>query len=991
MRGLEPTENGREETESERKIRLYDYLEDTNKIIEKIQNLSRKNRLTIEEKVNLFEEYLNDENTGDTIITDTIYEGYPIGMYLISIRSELNDKEKAKKYSKEILEKLENLALLDDRIESTIDEKIDRLIQFVQDNSELWELDNGRKTEISVDKFLGEKQDKEKRKELIKQLELANKDYDYIRTRKSKGKLAKEDIERLKDAGVGRVFGDTKMVELQKQEFVDKYEIKPKVYDLIIKNYGSKKKKKKIYVEALIRGNIEETIDKKILNNCKLVKTFDISSPDWKSRNNEFTELIVSYFTMREKVFIKYENLDELLLKSGDFTEREKKILTMAYGLNGEKKLKYGQIEEKIGLSRGRAGNIVGRCIKKIVREKQLDLNNRVLEIDYDLQKKIMEEYFKDYDIFISKEPTSMDEGTKNKLTKMLLETVEKTKKRNEQLEIIDKMSEEQLLEILKARFGEKINSTDLNTIQPFKYSWNTMYREIGENNGIAVDKKLIRYLFGNNLDSFYKECIDTEVCQVKIAEFMIENATNSELTEVGKKEKLEGFIDNNEYLTKEKKSELKEMLIERTREAVKEKIFIEIEDINPSIHMYDITIEELDISFHLFNCLKRAGFNTVGDFIGKSEEDISFVRNLGKKGYYEVIEKLKSMGLELEDGVMIIKENIEQQIDDKLENMRMQIEEEINSSEVITEEEKESLRKKLDEKYKEIRGVSEKEENANKTDLDKIMEMTIEELDLSIRAYNGVKRFGINTVKQLASKTENELKKIRNLGPRSVEEMKNKLHSLGLKLKGEEELEEASVIDNSYSSLEESIDDIIDNNSDFEIGDNLDNQEESTEQFSEEFNETEENQEEIEQENEESNEEQIQSPKEQKAIQLENIIQELKQAYITLGQRDKELQVAIQERVEELERVRSEKITTEEKLHKLEKIVEENRQFFEELGELESFEEKIQNTLNELEGKRQEEKGIEETIEDLRKQQEEVQNQKEEIKKQIHDISQEL
>lgn len=130
---------------------------------------------------------------------------------------------------------------------------------------------------------------------------------------------------------------------------------------------------------------------------------------------------------------------------------------------------------------------------------------------------------------------------------------------------------------------------------------------------------------------------------------------------------------------------------------------------------------------------------------------------------------------------------------------------------------------------------------------------------------------------------------------------------------------------------------------------------------------------------------------KDQKAMQLENIIQELKQAYITLGQRDKELQVAIQERVEELERVRNEKITTEEKLHKLEKIVEDNRQFFEELGELESFEEKIQNTINELEGKRQEEKGIEETIEDLRKQQSEVQNQKEDIKKQIHDISQEL
>ena len=62
-------------------------------------------------------------------------------------------------------------------------------------------------------------------------------------------------------------------------------------------------------------------------------------------------------------------------------------------------------------------------------------------------------------------------------------------------------------------------------------------------------------------------------------------------------------------------------------------------------------TIEELDLSVRSFNCLKRAGINTVEDLINKTEEEMMKVRNLGRKSLEEVIHKLESLGFSLSKG----------------------------------------------------------------------------------------------------------------------------------------------------------------------------------------------------------------------------------------------------------------------------------------------------------------------------------------------------
>ena len=79
---------------------------------------------------------------------------------------------------------------------------------------------------------------------------------------------------------------------------------------------------------------------------------------------------------------------------------------------------------------------------------------------------------------------------------------------------------------------------------------------------------------------------------------------------------------------------------------------------------------------------------------------------------------------------------------------------------------------------------IVEKEESKK----EKVLEMTIEDLDLSVRSYNCLKRAGINTVEDLVNKSEEDMMKVRNLGRKSLEEVINKLDGLGLNLKKEED-----------------------------------------------------------------------------------------------------------------------------------------------------------------------------------------------------------
>jgi DNA-directed RNA polymerase subunit alpha len=88
-----------------------------------------------------------------------------------------------------------------------------------------------------------------------------------------------------------------------------------------------------------------------------------------------------------------------------------------------------------------------------------------------------------------------------------------------------------------------------------------------------------------------------------------------------------------------------------------------------------------------------------------------------------------------------------------------------------------------LTDEAKDAEIMVEKEEDKK----EKVLEMTIEELDLSVRSYNCLKRAGINTVQELTLKSEEDMMKVRNLGRKSLEEVQEKLQELGLSLRNED------------------------------------------------------------------------------------------------------------------------------------------------------------------------------------------------------------
>ena len=82
-----------------------------------------------------------------------------------------------------------------------------------------------------------------------------------------------------------------------------------------------------------------------------------------------------------------------------------------------------------------------------------------------------------------------------------------------------------------------------------------------------------------------------------------------------------------------------------------------------------------------------------------------------------------------------------------------------------------------LSETAKNTQVMVEKEESKK----EKVLEMPIEELELSVRSYNCLKRAGISTVEDLANKSQEDMMKVRNLGKKSLDEVTNKLIALGL------------------------------------------------------------------------------------------------------------------------------------------------------------------------------------------------------------------
>ena len=96
--------------------------------------------------------------------------------------------------------------------------------------------------------------------------------------------------------------------------------------------------------------------------------------------------------------------------------------------------------------------------------------------------------------------------------------------------------------------------------------------------------------------------------------------------------------------------SEHLSLFIDLSENAKTAEVMVEKED-DEKEKVLEMSIDELELSVRSYNCLKRAGINTVEELINKSAEDMMKVRNLGRKSLEEVLAKLKELGLQLNPG----------------------------------------------------------------------------------------------------------------------------------------------------------------------------------------------------------------------------------------------------------------------------------------------------------------------------------------------------
>ncbi len=166
-------------------------------------------------------------------------------------------------------------------------------------------------------------------------------------------------------------------------------------------------------------------------------------------------------------------------------------------------------------------------------------------------------------------------------------------------------------------------------------------------------NKQLAMMAQGQNLSApigtIYTDSIYTPVYKVNYSVESIRVGNNTDLDKLTIEVQTNGTISAKEAISLGAKilNEHLNLFVDLTDEAKKAEIMVEREETIKE-KVLEMTIEELDLTVRSFNCLKRAGIDTVEDLVNRTEEDMIKVRNLGKKSLEEVIQKLHSLGLDL-------------------------------------------------------------------------------------------------------------------------------------------------------------------------------------------------------------------------------------------------------------------------------------------------------------------------------------------------------
>ena len=305
---------GRTKQDKRSRLSIFDRTKEFREIAEKITELSKRRSITLEQKIEIFEEFMQ---TGEELVGNTTFEGYPIGKWAIQIRNKINrmndgkDKRGKINITEEQLEKLESMGILERQFDSTIDEKIDSLVEWRRKYPKI------KIIPIATDKELREyaKTDEEFN-QIQEEYEKMQRYYEYVRYRKYKGKLNEEQMSRGKEGKVGGIFGyPTKIEELAK-----KYGIPEKDMDYLLTKFGTLDNFYEMHNKYGIIGELDRIIIKDII---------DVDD----NSNRGYDSLWHCILGRHEKGKIFYSSGEMKKVINERLTEKEKYVLERRFGL----------------------------------------------------------------------------------------------------------------------------------------------------------------------------------------------------------------------------------------------------------------------------------------------------------------------------------------------------------------------------------------------------------------------------------------------------------------------------------------------------------------------------------------------------------------------------------------------------------------------------------------------------------------------------------
>ena len=308
LRQYESTGEHKKDREQQAGLIIYDKTKEFRDVAKKISELSKREIVSLEEKIEIFERYLEEGN--DDIDGLTVYEGKPIGQWAVQIRYGI---KKGGNLTEDQLEKLDELGILERRIDSTLDEKIDALIEWKKKYPDVVI------TRENLTQPIGDETIK-KLKELaqVEGIEFSEieerykkiKSYNnYIRHRETEGVLTEQQWNKCKEGNLGGKFG----FSTEAEQLAKKLKIDVKQVVDIINNFGSmdnfiqmyKDGKLSMYNNKLITNMIDIDYNPLSQNYLRLVKEIFGSSFEFKLFSTDELNTAIEALNTRDKEAIQ--------------------------------------------------------------------------------------------------------------------------------------------------------------------------------------------------------------------------------------------------------------------------------------------------------------------------------------------------------------------------------------------------------------------------------------------------------------------------------------------------------------------------------------------------------------------------------------------------------------------------------------------------------------------------------------------------------------